>query len=314
MEETVSGDLIQFYFTEKPQHAAEGGTSELCNAAITAILDAPKIKPGPGVSTDSAPANLEAEPDNESDNQSPVLVYIQNVASFMQPEIPGLRVLAALRDAVRKRRASGAEIALLLDASSRWQDTLLIDEDRLIEVLDVKRAAVVTIPPKSSCPGDDVKRDSYLAMINTRRLMRSLQPRIPCQPTPDVFQPFSEWFSAGCHGWPDSWSMSLWPKTEIERAATQISGRIWRRAQLILEDVQTVLLRMERSIPHRGRHDETAGAEKLNKSKPSWDHKVEKVKTSADEYELQLISSIINPGMLMTETGDIRTLELCNAV
>lgn len=97
------------------------------------------------------------------------------------------------------------------------------------------------VPP--SYTGEEVTPDddkaSYIMMLNLRRLKRLLRDKIPYDFYADELEPFSVWFQC-----PQEAYGVLWSEELIRRIANQITGLLWSKPFLNIEDIKTVLVRM----------------------------------------------------------------------
>lgn len=290
------------------------------DAALAAIFDAPGEKhlilDDNHISVDPSKAG--------SQNESPILLHIH-----LRTNVSEGRFLAKLREAVRTMRKSGQLIVLIatmylnrkdrpsvvddLDplahfrspwASYRAGESAVPSIRKVFEEIGVSEASTVEITSPTP-PGKLSHQRKLRGKANYRRLKRMLRSRIP-QFSSGLLEPHSDW-PTSLFGKIKQIGQKVWSEEEIQRAVTQIVGRIWGKSTLELEDIRVVLSRLGLfctgslfGIP-KEKDSEKPGEGVKNaavKEVLTWKQKMENISKSCNEHEKEFIQSIVNPGKL----------------
>ena len=322
-------DPALHYFTADCQQDEQDETWDRCKRAFAAVLDAPRqkaqaISPTP----EAGPALASMTPN------IPYLLYFRDVKRMEDIE-RNCSFLHRLQDFVEERRRSGEPIVLMTgfshggtpdehvstapncpwmpchcncwvcecDCNKRGFQTLMCEPQRIRGMLSSRKDPILTLTPsgvteKMLQRHRDKGEGVTTGYLNLRRLQRVLRLQIPHLFAPGVLHP--------AFGWMKRLSSKplgdvIWSLVEIERAASQIIGRSWRRPQLELADVHIVLRRMKLlkgDDPLRG--EATAkGDTKLGELKltTTWARRMRGIRAECNSHEQALMSCVINPGM-----------------
>lgn len=323
-------DPALHYFTADSQQEEKEATWNRCKRAFTAILDAPRQKAEIlGPSSEAYPGLADVT------TKRPFLLYFRDVKRMEDIE-RNCSFLHRLQDFVEERRRSGEPIVLVsafshggtpdehastsplcpwmpchcdcwiceCQCSKRGYQSLACEPQRIRGMLGSKKDPIITLTPskvtekmleKHQRKGEGVPAE----YLNLRRLQRALRLEIPHLFAQGALYPVIDWSEQLGTNPPDE---TTWSMPEIERATAQIIGRAWRRPQLELDDVRTVLRRMKllKGDNPRGGEPTLRGNGNMREQKSSaWAKRMRDVRAQCNSHEEALLSCVINPGMLM---------------
>jgi hypothetical protein len=169
----------------------------------------------------------------------------------------------------------------------------MFDRDEPTEKDDIPKSEAYTVVinhPTTINPD----QNAYNRIINTRWLKRLLRYRIPHVFSSEHLHPHLEWPEEELGQSLNSLGKSIWSIEELQRAATQIIGRVWRRPGFGLGDIGVVLHRMGLCVAHG--HD-SKGEVDQTETEP-WNTRIQRIKKRCNKHERGLIRSVIDPGKL----------------
>ncbi|KAI1215171.1 P-loop containing nucleoside triphosphate hydrolase protein [Annulohypoxylon truncatum] len=210
------------------------------------------------------------------------------------------RLLARLRNFAQEYRKGGGNLVLLATWCSDGDDDDYF-EPRMMRKMGICNESCVTINPvtrtglEGPCRKDG---NSYLAMINTRRLKRSLREKLVNGTSMDFLHMNSDWGILG-----NPFGHFPWPEDELKRATLQIVGKTLKNPVLGLPDIEIVLRRLNLCITPP-QIVETVQSDKADNSIP-WKEKIDRLKGGCNEFEEKLLDSVVNPVNLELTYDDV---------
>ncbi|KAK3688869.1 ATPase family AAA domain-containing protein 1-A [Podospora appendiculata] len=235
----IHGGMAKHYFGSRSRRKATDESWERSVKAIKAVLDS---------------VNVASETAAAGSRSPPLILHLRDCASMMNLRY-GRRLLTRFRDAVQRRRAAGQPTVLVVSVFKRdcgccnsvdWHDQSSIEHK-----MAATREFIVTIEPtvpegitNAAQPQRSVSAD------NLRQMRRLLQWRAPHLFLPGVLDGLVYENGAGEGASEfgrryEAVDEYEWTTAEMKLAFTQIMGRSYGRTHVDLEDVGTVLVRLE---------------------------------------------------------------------
>ena len=225
--------LTTFYFGVPKENGYHGSAkSQIRNKrAISAILDAAILK---NLSNTSDPPLVMM-----TNNRTPLFIFVRDASEIY--DLPkGNRLLAGIRNSVQERRSRKEPIVLFF-----WT-TISSSTLRLKKELHVKSTSIIAFEREE---GIDLNEETKQVnkRINIGRLKRGLRAKVPNMTSSGLFRPYIDWDCGKIELVSSFLERSLLSQDQIRRATHQIVGRTSGRTAVQLEDISSVLARLD---PH----------------------------------------------------------------
>ncbi|KAI0896272.1 ATPase family AAA domain-containing protein 1-A [Annulohypoxylon nitens] len=283
---------IQHYFVVEPKKDASKSAWLRVNRAISAIVNA---------------ARIAATPTSDDMSQNPlIIVNLRNVNRILNSADPdNFRPLARFCNFVQDRRKLGENIVLVTSISdhSVWPEDKE-QTDKIVRESGIQVESCLDFTPSLrkamiGTPADIAQGMSvYQAMVNTRCLKRLLRERLANGGSIDILQISSDWGKLGVSCGGPGWSRDI-----TKQAALQITGRTFKKPDLDLDDIESVLRQLDLC---KDTSDPTALGQDDNADElREWEEKKVRLSKGCNQHEKQLLSCIVNPVNLKSTYDDV---------
>ena len=270
--------LANFYFGVPKENGHHGSAkSQIRNKrAISAILDAAILKNLPN--TSDLPLVM------MTNNQTPLFIFVRDASEIY--DLPkGNRLLARIRNNVQERRSRKEPIVLFFWTTI--SSSTLSSGRKLKKKLYVKAQSVIVFEREE---GIDLTKETHQVnkRINIGRLKRGLRAEVPNMTRSGPLRPYIDWDRGKIESVSSFLERSLLSQDQIRRATLQIVGRTWGRTAVQLEDISSVLARLD---PHT--------QAKICAAESALENSCEREDLSgmaSDEHEKLILKSVIKPG------------------
>ncbi|KAI1099121.1 hypothetical protein F4804DRAFT_322811 [Jackrogersella minutella] len=315
--------LAEYYFGIRSKKSSPKGAWIRTNRAILAITNSARKK--------SQARGSSMLTGDDVSHDTPIIIHFQNMDRIVETD-SGYRCVARFRDCIQEHRRAGENLVLLatiMTVTCEIEDTYadfssMVDEPKMIRKMGLCKGFAVAVMPtlrEQEEPSVTEKKDYYNTMVNIRRLKRLLRRRLANGDSVEIIHPISSWGKLG-----DSLTDSLWEEQDLRRAATQIVGRTFKKPALSLDDVETVLRRLnlcekplqittepqadETEEDMKQGEDEGEGEveeeeEEEEQEQETWRDKIDRIMQDCNEFENNLRSSIVSPETLEVTYDDI---------
>ncbi|KAI2467939.1 P-loop containing nucleoside triphosphate hydrolase protein [Annulohypoxylon bovei var. microspora] len=295
--QSMTGLTEHYFVVKSEQHASKSAWLRV-DRAISAIINAARVKNRACVSATPS--------DNETSQSSPIVLHLRNLNRILQIDYR-YRFLARLRDFVQERRKAGESLiflATMLTTVDPFYDEDYSTEPRIIAKMGISEGSSVTInpTPREGQEPSATERDSYVAMINTRRLKRLLRNRLLKGASISFLDPNSGWGNLD-----SSLDGSLWAESELKRAITHIAGRTYKKPALNLDDVEIVLRRLNLCKEPQPEITEVVQDDNVDETDglTAWEEKIAGIRDDCNDFEKELLECVVNRENLESTYDDV---------
>lgn len=217
---------------------------QLTLAAISAVLDGPNCK-----NRSKSPQDM---PDHAShDTEVPTFVVVRGASDLMDICCDtSHQILARFRDQVQLHRAESQEFCIFTvipdnpsigyTPRERNDCTLKYLRWQLLTILQIDEASTVRIRQAACTPDIDAHEDLI------RLFKRGLRRELSVKDESNLLVPYSQWLDEESLHTMQRLQTPDWDLEDIQRAVRQIQGRTSDKEVLKLQDILTVLRRIDR--------------------------------------------------------------------
>ena len=264
--------LANVYFGVPRENGCDGSAkSQIRNKrAISAILDAAILK------------NLTNTSDlplvKMINNRTPLFIFVRDASEIYDLPI-GDRLLAGIRNSVQERRSRKEPVVLFF-----WTTitaSRLSRGYRLKEELHVKEPSIIAFEREEGIDLDK-ETNQLNKRINIGRLKRDLRTRVPNLTSSGLFKPYMDWDCDKIESVSSFLERSLLSQAQIRRATLQTVGLTRGQTAVQLEDISSVLARLD---PHTPAKISAVESEDEDLSG-----------MASDKHEKLILKSVIKPG------------------
>ncbi|KAI1455363.1 ATPase family AAA domain-containing protein 1-A [Annulohypoxylon moriforme] len=304
-------DLHHYFAVRSERHASKSAWSQV-NGAISAIVDAARVKARVCISTTVV--------DHETSPDPPIILHLRNVNRIASTD-EKYRCLSRFRNFVQESRKAGEKLVLIATILHSEKPLNGDCGTKLVEKLGACDDLLMVVMPKL-CAGAELSwkeiENKYHAMANTRRLKGILRRKLVNGDSIDFLHPSSDWGDFGNTCFLNMLRTSaLWCRIELKQATIQIIGRSLRKPALDLNDIKIVLRRLSLCTASQESQseeevqddkvpdvDDAENADKVQ-NVITWEKKMNRIKQSCNKYELKILAAVVNPEHLQSTYDDV---------
>lgn len=251
-----------------------------------------------------------------------ILIMLDQASRILELE-KGHRLLARLRDFIQQRRELGEDISLLVTVSKDedyirgnscpcplCSTSFDVSDKILFRKIGADQSSGMVLKSSGVQTMEPDGHADYIISINIRRLMRRLRAKLPDLLPPEVFGHHSDMIKGLLHSGVQLERTLMWSMTNIQRAATQIIGRAWRRERLTVHDISVVLLRLglvnpteiekEREPQRPNQLPDTS--DQPEDEPESWADKKMRFRWECNTAEREVLDCLVDPGKWASNT------------